>query len=62
MQKDKNKVGTKGNKKEEIIKPDPETLHTTDPEEHMRGPISSLMQDIKEDAEKEDLPKKKKHT
>ena len=49
------------NTNDEFIKPDPETLHTTDPEEHMRGPISSLMQDIKEDAEKEDLPKKKKH-
>lgn len=24
-------------------KPEPETLHTTDPQEHMKGPISSLM-------------------
>ena len=24
-------------------KPEPETLHTTDPQEHMEGPISSLM-------------------
>jgi hypothetical protein len=33
-------------------KPDPETLHTTDPQEHMKGPVSSVMQNIKEDAEK----------
>ena len=32
-------------------KPDPETLHTTDPEEHMEGPISSVMQGIREKAE-----------
>ncbi|MBC7903883.1 MAG: ester cyclase [Gemmatimonadaceae bacterium] len=34
-----------------VSKPDPETLHTTDPQEHMEGPISSLMQNIKEKAE-----------
>ena len=28
--------------------PDPETLHTTDPQEHMKGPISSLMQKTKD--------------
>ena len=26
-----------------ISKPDPETLHTTDPQENMEGPVSSLM-------------------
>ena len=25
------------------VKPDPETLNTTDPQEHMKGPLSSLM-------------------
>jgi hypothetical protein len=40
------------------LKPDPETLHTTDPEEHMEGPVSSTMQKIKDQAEKEDKPKK----
>lgn len=25
------------------LNPDPETLHTTDPQEHMEGPVSSLM-------------------
>ena len=48
------------NKKEEkdksqpISKPDPETLHTTDPQEHMKGPVSSTMQSIKEEAKKND--------
>lgn len=34
--------------KDAAVKPDPETLHTTDPQEHMKGPLSSLMQDTKE--------------
>lgn len=41
-----NKEENKSNKeqnKDAIVKPDPETLHTTDPQEHMEGPISSLM-------------------
>ena len=48
------------NKKEEkdksqpTSKPDPETLHTTDPQEHMKGPVSSFMQNIKEEANKND--------
>ena len=29
--------------KDNAVKPDPETLKTTDPQEHMEGPISSLM-------------------
>ncbi len=41
-------------KKDSSLKPDPETLHTTDPQEHMKGPVSSVMQDIKEGAEKND--------
>jgi len=36
------------------LKPDPETLHTTDPQEHMKGPFSSTMQNIKEEANKND--------
>lgn len=34
----------KESNKDAAVKPDPETLHTTDPQEHMQGPISSLMQ------------------
>ena len=29
--------------KDAPIKPDPETLHKTDPQENMEGPVSSLM-------------------
>ena len=43
--KDKKKTG---------LAPDPETLHTTDPQEHMKGPLSSTMQNIKEEANKND--------
>jgi hypothetical protein len=46
-------MATDNNKKEEdnkdaVVQPDPETLHTTDPQEHMKGPFSSLMQGTKE--------------
>jgi len=50
---DKNKKEKK-EKSQPISKPDPETLHTTDPQEHMRGPVSSTMQNIKEEANKDD--------
>ena len=30
------------------VKPNPKTLHTTDPQEEMEGPISSLVQASKE--------------
>ena len=29
------------------LEPDPETLHTTDPQEHMKGPLSSKVQQVK---------------
>jgi hypothetical protein len=53
-----------GKKKNENIppsplKPDPETLHTTDPQEHMKGPNSSAMQKLKDIAEKNDEQSKK---
>ena len=38
-------------KKDASLKPDPETLHKTDPQEKMEGPISSIVQNIKEGAE-----------
>ena len=41
-------------KKDGVLKPDPETLHTTDPQEKMEGPISSIVQNIKEEAENDD--------
>lgn len=58
-EKNKNKKG----KKENGLKPDPETLHKTDPQDNMEGPVSSFMQNIKENAEdeisKEEADKKK---
>lgn len=40
---DKEKDQKNPENKEEVIKPDPETLHKTDPQEHMEGPVSSLV-------------------
>ncbi len=40
-QTEKNKE--KESNKDAAVKPDEETLNTTDPQEHMEGPISSLM-------------------
>ena len=47
----KNNKAKDREKKETPLKPDPETLHTTDPQENMEGPVSSVMQNIKEEAE-----------
>ena len=45
------------------LKPDPKTLHKTDPQENMEGPISSVVQTVKENVEdevtKEEADKKK---
>jgi hypothetical protein len=43
---------------ESARQPDEETLGTTDPQEHMKGPISSLMQKAKDGADKNDNTKK----
>ena len=48
----------KGN--ENARQPDPETLNTTDPQEHMKGPISSIMQKGKKAAEYNDNTPKEK--
>jgi hypothetical protein len=49
----KNEDKQKDKKNEKVFpKPDPETLHTTDPQEKMKGPVSSFMQGIKETSEK----------
>lgn len=40
-------------KKKAGLAPDPETLHTTDPQEHMKGPVSSAVQNVKEEVEKD---------
>ena len=41
----------KDKKEEPLKKPDPETLHTPDPQEEMKGPVSSIMNNIREEAE-----------
>lgn len=47
------------NSKDPLLKPDKETLNTTDPQEHMEGPVSSIMQNIKEEAEENNEEGKK---
>lgn len=47
MSDERNKAATTGGNDQNVSpKPDPETLHTTDPQEHMEGPVSSLMHGI----------------
>lgn len=36
------------------LAPDPETLHKTDPQDNMKGPISSLVNKVAETVEKND--------
>lgn len=57
--------GAEDEEEKSSLEPDPETLHTTDPQEHMKGPVSSFIQKIKEagnandDESKEEADKKK---
>ncbi len=37
------KNNEKENKSNAAVQPEPETLHTTDPQEEMKGPLSSLI-------------------
>ena len=39
------------------VKPEPETLHTPDPQDEMEGPISSLVQGVKEGMEDDETKK-----
>ncbi|MEO8771232.1 MAG: hypothetical protein ABI402_14150 [Ferruginibacter sp.] len=44
MPNDKNENKPVENESQDAsVQPEPETLHTTDPQEHMEGPISSLL-------------------
>jgi|GEM_PF-477230 len=45
--------------KQPIGQPDPETLGTTDPQEHMKGPISSLVHKAEKAVEHNDQDGKK---
>ena len=46
----------KGEEKKEnpVSQPDPETLGKTDPQENMKGPVSSFMKKIEENVEEND--------
>lgn len=44
----------KSDNKDDVLKNDPETLNTTDPQEHMEGPLSSLMHKAEEKIEDND--------
>jgi hypothetical protein len=57
---DKNTPQTPNKGHENARQPDEETLGTTDPQEHMKGPISSLMQKAKDGADKNDNTKKER--
>jgi hypothetical protein len=59
--KNKEQSSDKSNENEEKkapLDPEPETLHKTDPQENMKGPISSIMQNIKDEAEENDVESK----
>jgi len=58
MENDTQHQANKGHEK--ARQPDKETLGTTDPQEHMKGPISSLMQKAKDGADKNDNTEKEK--
>lgn len=44
--------------KDAAVRPDPETLHTTDPQKNMEGPVSSLMHEAGEGFDAEEKTKK----
>lgn len=56
MEKDQKK---KDSSEKPLLKPDKDTQGTTDPQEHMEGPVSSFMQNIKETAEENNEESKK---
>ena len=61
MTNEKNKKKQEDSNREEgSVHSDPETLNTTDPQEHMKGPVSSLMEKIGESFDDKDAEKKPK--
>jgi len=40
--------------KKPALKPDPETIDTTDPQDNMKGPVSSVVHSVKDEVEKND--------
>ena len=47
-EQNKNDRTTEHNNDAPSLKPDPETLHKTDPQKNMEGPVSSLMHETGE--------------
>ena len=43
--------------KDAAVKPEPETLHTPDPQDKMEGPISSLVQGLKDGLDNDETQK-----
>jgi hypothetical protein len=60
MEKNNQKKPTKEKDNENARQPDPETQGTTDPQEHMKGPVSSFMQKVKDGADDNDNTEKEK--
>jgi hypothetical protein len=60
MEKEEEKKKKETEDKENSGISDPETLHTTDPQEHMEGPVSSLMHKVGHGFEDKEAEKKKK--
>ena len=44
--------------KDNALQPDPETLNKTDPQDNMKGPLSSVVQSVKETVEENDTESK----
>lgn len=69
MEHNRNREDLRSKKKpneDNELKPDPETLHTTDPQEEMKGPVSSAMRKIEKtlkghETKKEANEKRDKH-
>jgi hypothetical protein len=55
IEESKNKTQKVDN--DSLLKPDPETQNTTDPQEHMEGPLSSLRKKTEKSFESEDSGK-----
>lgn len=54
MTKDKHAKHEKKHHDQPVSQPDPETLHKTDPQDNMKGPISSPMNAAREKIEEND--------
>jgi hypothetical protein len=62
MAQDKELNKDKKEEKAPPVKPDPETLHKTDPQDNMKGPISSLVNGVKDVVEENDKESKDEAT